>query len=116
MLLTVALSISAGAQPAPRSVAGTWMFEVVTENGTGTPTVILKQDGNAITGTYESARSGLRQIVGTLKADTIAFTAKSSTPEGVDLHFRGVIMGDTITGTADFSGQGSATFSAKRRP
>jgi hypothetical protein len=96
----------------PRPVTGTWAFEVVTENGTGTPTVTLKQDGEKVTGTYESARGGTRELTGTVKGDKITFTVKS----GVDLIFTGTIIGDTITGTADFSGQGSATFSAKRAP
>lgn len=100
----------------PAGVSGKWAFEVVTENGTGTPAVVLKQEGEKLTGTYESARSGLRQIEGTVKGDKITFTVKASSSGGVDLNFSGTIIGDTITGTADFSGQGSATFSAKRAP
>jgi len=33
-------------------VTGTWKLSVETPNGTGTPTVILKQDGEKLTGTY----------------------------------------------------------------
>ncbi len=100
----------AAAQPKP--LTGRWVFEVVTENGTGTPSVTLKQEGEKLTGTYDSQRGGPRELEGTVKGDKVTFTVKS----GVDLIFTGTITGDTITGTADFSGQGSATFSAKRAP
>ncbi len=111
----VVLASSATAQAPATSVAGTWSFEVVTENGTGTPTVTLKQDGEKITGTYESTR-GSRVIEGTVKGSTITFTAKSPQPGGVDLLFTGTLTSkDTMNGTADFSGQGSATFSGVRK-
>jgi hypothetical protein len=111
----LALASVAPAQAPAANVTGTWTFEVVTENGTGTPTVVLKQDGDTVTGTYESARSGLRKIEGKVRGDKLTFTAKSPQPDGVDLLFSGTIVGgDFIAGTADFSGQGTATFSAKR--
>jgi hypothetical protein len=93
-------------------LTGKWAFEVVTENGTGTPSVTFKQEGDKLTGTYESQRGGARQLEGTVKGDKVTFTVKGP----VDLVFSGTIIGDTIIGTADFSGQGSATFSAKRIP
>ncbi len=98
------------------NLTGKWAFEVVTQNGTGYPTVTLTQSGDKLTGTYSSSR-GVRQIEGTVTGDKIAFTAKASDPTGIHLDFTGTIAKDgTISGTADFSGQGSATFSAKRAP
>lgn len=97
------------------NLTGVWAFEVVTENGTGTPTVTLKQEGDKLTGTYESTR-GTRPIDGTVKGNTVTFTAKSPQPGGVDLLFTGTLSSkDTMSGTADFSGQGSATFTGVRK-
>ena len=98
--------------PGAADLTGKWAFEVVTENGTGNPTVTFKQEGEKLTGTYESQRGGARPLEGTVKGDKVTFTVKS----GGDLVFSGTIIGDTITGTADFSGQGSATFTAKKTP
>jgi hypothetical protein len=115
VLLSLLLVRPVPAQAPTPNVAGTWAFEVVTENGTGTPTVILKQEGDKITGTYESTR-GVRPVEGTVKGNTITFTAKSPQPGGVDLLFTGTLTSkDAMSGTADFSGQGSATFSAVRK-
>jgi hypothetical protein len=102
------------AQAPSQSLTGKWTFEVVTANGTGYPAVTLTQEGEKVTGTYSSSR-GLRQIEGTVKGDKLTFTAKSPEPGGIDLEFTGTIARDgTISGSADFSGQGTATFTAKR--
>jgi hypothetical protein len=106
------LLAASGSAHQPRDLTGKWAFEVVTENGTGNPMVTLKQEGEKLTGTYESQRGGARPLEGTVKGDKVTFTVKS----GVDLNFTGTVIGDTMTGTADFSGQGTATFTAKRAP
>lgn len=103
------------AQQVP-NVTGKWAFSVVTENGTGTPTVILKQDGEKLTGTYESPRLGVRQIEGTIKGRDVRFVLANA--EGGDspvLTFIGVVVGtDEMKGDLDMGGMGSATFTAKR--
>ena len=70
----------------------------------------FKQEGEKLTGTYDSSRGGPRQLEGTIKGDKVTFTVKGQ----VDLVFTGTVIGDTITGDADFSGQGTATFTAKK--
>jgi hypothetical protein len=42
----------------PLTISGTWTFDVVTDAGTGTPTVTLKQDGEKLTGHYSSQTLG----------------------------------------------------------
>jgi hypothetical protein len=112
LLVVPAMLAARPTTPSAADLTGKWAFEVVTENGTGNPTVTFKQEGEKLTGTYESQRGGPRPLEGTVKGDKVSFTVKS----GVDLVFSGTIIGDTITGTADFSGQGSATFTAKKTP
>ncbi len=103
------------AQQAP-NVTGKWAFSVVTENGTGTPTVTLKQDGEKITGTYESPRLGVRQIEGTIKGRDVRFVLSGGgTGDSPVLTFTGVVVGtDEMKGDLDMGGMGSATFTAKR--
>ena len=111
----VIVAVTAAAATAQRTlvdVTGKWTFSVVTENGTGTPAVIFKQDGEKLTGTYESARMGLRSIEGTVKKDSIAFALKGGE---VELRFIGTITDkDTMKGVVDLAGQGSATFTGTR--
>ena len=109
-----AVTVTASAQHVLADVTGKWTFAVVTENGTGTPAVVLKQEGEKLTGTYESARMGLRPIEGTVTKDSINFALKGGE---VELRFIGTVTDkDNMKGVVDLGGQGSATFTAKRNP
>jgi hypothetical protein len=82
-------------------LTGSWTFSVVTENGTGTPAVTMKQVGEQLTGTYESRMLGPRAFAGTVKGDSVHFT-------GV------VVSADSVRGLVDFGGMGGATFTGSR--
>ena len=121
-ILAIALLVpcAAGAQgttpSAPRDLSGTWDFAVVTENGTGTPTVVLKQEGTKVSGTYESGRMGVRALKGTIAGDSISFALEGG-ESPVTLVFRGAIRSATeLTGVVEFVGMGGgATFTGTRR-
>ena len=104
------------AQSTPVDVTGKWAFAVTTENGTGYPTVTLKQEGEKLTGTYESQRLGSRELQGTIKGDTVKFSMKGG--EGMpDFEFNGVLVDkDNMKGTLEMGGMGSASFTGKRAP
>ncbi|MEQ1692806.1 MAG: hypothetical protein ABMA00_16060 [Gemmatimonas sp.] len=111
-MITVVTAATATAQHLLADVTGKWTFAVVTENGTGTPTVVLKQEGEKLTGTYESARMGLRPVEGTVTKDSINFALKGGE---VELRFIGVIVDkDNMKGVVDLAGQGGATFTGTR--
>jgi hypothetical protein len=104
------------AQDAPVDVSGTWIFTVVTENGTGTPTVMLSQDGDRVEGTYSSPRLGTRTLEGAMYGDTLTFRLDPG-EQGVPLTFAGTVQEDgSISGWVDFDGMGGATFTARRHP
>lgn len=114
IVATALTAFAVGAQQVLADVTGKWRFAVVTENGTGTPAVVLKQEGEKLTGTYESARMGVRPLEGTVKKDSIRFALKGGE---VELTFIGVIVDkDNLSGIVDLAGQGSASFTAKREP
>ncbi len=117
-LLAVTLSASvAVAAIVAHDLTGTWDFQVITDNGTGTPTVKIKQEGEKITGTYESRMMGVRAISGTQKGDSLKFDLAANGPDGVTLTFAGVVVDkDHLKGTVDFAGQGGAAFTATRQP
>ncbi|WP_396224742.1 hypothetical protein [Gemmatimonas sp.] len=105
---------TAVAQRVAADLTGIWNFKVVTENGTGTPTVTIKQQGDSLTGTYESGRMGTLPFKGTTKGNSFSFAV--STSGGATLTFAGTIVdNDTVKGDVDFGGQGGATFTGERR-
>jgi hypothetical protein len=108
------IAVTATAQRAAFNLTGTWLFAVVTENGTGTPTVTIKQVGDSLSGTYESARMGTLPFKGAVKDSTFQFAI--ATEGGANLTFKGTIRNsDNIEGVLDMSGMGSATFKGTRK-
>lgn len=111
------LSLAGGvalAQAAAVDLSGTWNYAVVTENGTGTPTVTMTQKGDSLTGTYASARMGTIGFTGTVKDST--FTFALATNGGATLVFKGkLVRADRVEGTVDFGGMGGASFTGDRK-
>ena len=99
-------------------LSGTWSFSVVTENGTGTPTVTLKQDGTKLTGTYSSTMMGERALEGSVKGDSLRFVlSNGGNADAPTLTFIGAAVDkNNLRGIVDFGGMGSATFTAARKP
>jgi len=54
-------------------ITGTWIFDVTTDQGNGTPTVILKQEGEKITGHISSMTFGEQDLTGSLKDKALTF-------------------------------------------
>jgi hypothetical protein len=108
------IAVTATAQRAAFNLSGTWLFAVVTENGTGTPTVTIKQTGDSLSGTYESARMGTLPFKGAVKDSTFQFAI--ATDGGASLTFKGTIRNaDNVEGVLDMSGMGTATFKGTRK-
>lgn len=101
---------------AAHDLSGRWAFSVVTENGTGTPTVTLKQAGERLTGTYESRVMGTRTLEGSVKGDSLRFVLSTDgSADAVTLTYVGVVVdADHLKGVVDFGSMGSATFTAAR--
>lgn len=115
LALAFASSVAVAAVIA-HDLTGTWDFEVVTENGTGTPTVKLEQKGDSLTGTYESRMMGVRALKGTVKGDSVKFALATSGEATVVLSFLGIIKdADHLEGVVDFGGMGGAAFKGARK-
>ena len=57
--IVVVLPAAAGAQDKPKlDLTGTWQFSVQSELGSGSPTVVFKQQGDSLTGRYISQSLG----------------------------------------------------------
>jgi hypothetical protein len=96
-------------------LTGTWNVEVETDAGAGSPTLVLKQDGEKITGTYAGAL-GEAKVNGTLKGDQVEITFEvEQGGQGGKVIYKGTVKGDTMSGTVDLAGMAKGTFKAKKK-
>jgi hypothetical protein len=96
-------------------VAGEWAITVESPQGKGTPTVVLKQDGEALTGTYKG-RLGEVPLKGTITGNDIKFSITVNT-QGQDLviEYKGTVDGDTMKGKAKFGDFGEGDFTGSKK-
>jgi hypothetical protein len=99
-------------------VTGIWAFEVQTENGTGTPQLTFKQEGEKLTGHYSSQMLGEADLTGTVKGQAIEFVVAANVQgNAIELSFVGTIESkDSMKGKVSFAGLGEGTFTGKRKP
>src|SRR5258708_40066195 len=103
-----AIGIFAAAVSAePAKVTGKWNVTLQLESITGHPVILLKQDGEKLTGTYESARYGQSELKGSIKEKgiefSVSFVAEVMQTQGV---FGGTVDGDTMSRRCSFDGAG----------
>jgi hypothetical protein len=114
-LRIIALSLLATVLSAdPANVAGKWNVTLQLESITGHPVILLKQDGEKLTGTYEG-RYGQSELTGSIKEKqiefSVTFVAEGMQSQGV---FAGKVNGDAMGGEVSFEGAGDGTWSASR--
>jgi hypothetical protein len=112
--------IAAGSQEQEKTdaavnVTGTWVFDVQTSAGSGTPTMTFKQEGERLTGQY-SGQLGELPLTGTVKESKITFQFDVAV-EGVNLTivYSGTVDKDSMKGTVSLGQAGEGTFTAKRK-
>jgi hypothetical protein len=96
-------------------VSGTWALAVETGAGSGTPTVVLKQDGEKLTGQY-TGQLGEAPLTGTLKGSAIEFSF-DVTVEGNALRvtYTGTADATSMKGTVKLADFGEGTFTGKKK-
>jgi hypothetical protein len=99
---------------AQKTVAGEWDAEFSTPGGAQPLKLILKVDGEKITGTAKRSRGDVA-IAGTIKGDDITFGYTIDyNGNPVTLTFSGKVKGDTMSGTVYFNESASDSWSARR--
>ena len=98
---------------AATDISGTWDATVQTSAGNGTPTFVLKQDGDKLTGTY-SGTLGNAAVTGTVKGNDVTLEFDVS---GTKVKYSGKIdsAGTKMEGSCDYGGQASGTFTATKK-
>ena len=118
--MVVALALVVGTLGVVRAqtanVTGDWTFQVQTDQGSGTPAISFKQDGETITGTY-AGTFGNANLKGTVKGAAIEFSFTADAQgQAVDSVYKGTVEKDTMKGTVAIAGgQIGGTFTASRK-
>jgi len=101
---------------AKTDVTGTWTFAIELANITATPTVIFKQDGETLTGEYQSQQYGKFPLKGTLKGNAIAFNFEMAIEgNAIAVSYEGTVDGDSMKGEMSYGGMADGTFTAQRQ-
>lgn len=114
-LFAITLSlIFAAAASAQKSVSGEWDAVFNTPGGSQPLKLILKVDGEKLTGTARRSRGDV-PLTGTIKGDDITFAYTIDyNGNPVTIMFTGKVKGDTMGGTVSFNDNASDEWSAKR--
>ncbi|HUN60454.1 MAG TPA: hypothetical protein VMU53_00605 [Candidatus Sulfotelmatobacter sp.] len=99
VLLVFLCALQSVAGDAP-NVAGTWNISVTGDAGSAQQTVVLKQDGSKITGTFKGPRQSGR-LEGSIDGNQISFHVSTHVP----LDYKGTVDGETMKGTMTGKGK-----------
>jgi hypothetical protein len=113
-LSIVFVALFAIAASAQTSVAGDWDGSFNTPGGARPFKLILKVDGEKLSGTVKRA-SGDVPLTGTIKGDVINFSYTINYGgNDLTLIYSGKVAGDSMSGTVSFGGNAEETWTAKR--
>ena len=115
LLAGVLLSSALPSQSAPPSpVAGEWNAEMNTPGGVRSFKLLLKVDGEKVTGTVKR-EAGEVPLSGTLKGNDLTFAYTVTYNDNpLTITVSVTVAGDTMKGTVDFAGAAQDEFSAKK--
>jgi hypothetical protein len=113
-LFAAAVAFAGSAFAADANVSGTWTMTVESPLGAGTPTMVLKQEGAAVTGMYKG-QLGEAPITGTVKGNELTLNYKISA-QGMELvvTYTGTVEGATAKGKVKYGDFGEGTFTGKK--
>ena len=112
--MVMLLGFVAQATAAEADLSGTWQLQIVSPGGTRTPTMVLKQAGMQLTGTYTSSR-GEVPIAGSVQGNEFALKVKITTDtDELEVEYKGVVEGDALNGRVMMGKRGEANFTGKR--
>lgn len=96
-------------------VTGTWLMAVETAAGSGTPTFVLKLEGEKLTGRY-TGQLGEAPVTGTVKGSAVEF-GFDVTVEGTTLRvtYAGTVDGPAMKGTVKLGDLGEGTFTGTKQ-
>jgi hypothetical protein len=114
-ILAIGLLATADLVAQATNVTGEWLFNVTTDQGSGTPTITFKQDGEKLTGKYVG-QLGSADLTGTVKGTAIHFTFTiDAQGQQAPVTYDGTVEKNTMKGKLDIGGMVSGTFTATKK-
>ena len=109
-------SAAPAATASASDISGAWALTVESPQGTGTPSVTFKQEGEKLTGNYKG-RLGEAPLTGTVKGSDVSFTIKINFQgQDMEMAFTGKLEGkDSMKGAVNFGGLADGTWTAKKQ-
>lgn len=93
------------------NVSGNWTMEVQTDAGSGSPTFVLKQEGEKITGSY-TGQLGESAVTGTLKGNVIHLEFSI---QGNLITYDGTASSTEMEGKVNLAEMATGTFKGKKK-
>ena len=114
MMATTLFVIAFASLSLAQAVGGEWEATITSPQGAQTSKLVLKQEGETLSGTLKGERGEL-PVKGTVKGDDvkIMFTIKFQDNDFA-ITLSGKLAGDAMKGPADFGGMAEGDWSAKR--
>ena len=113
VLMAAAFSVAQMAGAA--DVTGTWIMSVQTSAGSGSPTFVLVQKGEALSGSYRG-QLGEAQVTGTVKGDEVTIDYKVDGQAGsLAVKYSGKTDGKTMSGKVSLGQLGEGTFTGTKQ-
>ncbi len=113
LLAIAAFTVAQAAAAA--DVTGTWIMNVETSAGSGSPTFVLVQKGDALSGTYKG-QLGQAQVSGSVKGDEVTIEYQVDGPAGsLAVKYWGKTNGKTMTGKVSLGQLGDGTFTGTKQ-
>ena len=113
LLAIAAFTIAQAASAA--DVTGTWIMAVQTSAGSGSPTFILVQKGESLSGSYKG-QLGEAQVTGTVKGEEVTIEYKVDGQAGsLAVKYSGKTDGKTMSGKVSLGQLGEGTFTGTKQ-
>ena len=97
---------------AQADVAGNWSFTIENPQGVNERTMVLEQDGNALTGTTTSDNGATGSVSGSIEGNEVELTF--DVPAGFTVTMTGTVDGSTMSGSMNYGGQASGSFTGSK--
>ena len=116
--LALSLSLLLGSAPLSAAdtanMAGSWTLKIVVPQGTRTPSLVLTQVGETLSGTYKATR-GESTVAGKVTGNSFVVSTEITTAHAsLAIEYRGTVTGDTVAGTVHMGRLGEAAFTGTR--
>lgn len=96
------------------SIDGNWEVSMNTPMGEQKGTLILKVDGNSLSGKVDTAMGSEEFNDGTVSGNNLEWSIDISKPMPMTLNFKATVEGDSMTGNVGLGMFGSAPLNGQR--